>query len=218
MSGATRITALAALASLAAPAAANHLAPLYQYAAQVRSQMVLVRAQTEVTFGSLPRGRLLSDDILDELDDLCRQLDRFETQLAEAPLTRMQFRRLERLAHRIDDQACEVEEEVREAIARLHRRASRRPVAQHYTSGGFAYPGVTRHTVGHRGIRLVIGGGRFNVDVGGPGATAISHHVARPTLASLQPQGVFSPPCDTLRGHAAALRLAAKQLLAVVCH
>lgn len=213
----TQLLALLAIASITAPASANHLASLYEFSGQVRSQMALVRAQAEATFAPLPAGRLLADDIFDELDDLCRRLDRFEEQISQIPGTRMQLRRMERLVERIDEQACEVQEEVQAALERANRRFARPNPAFQPTPAGFPYHHFARHTVGHRGVRVVVAGGRFSLNIGGPSFQALPHSVARSHLVGLQQPGVLAPQCDALTRQARRLRLMTQQLRQIVC-
>ena len=77
--------AVAAVTLLTLPAAANHghnhgpqSGNLHRYVDQIRSQMALVRAQTDATFERVRGGKFIAGDVYSELDDLCRELDRLE--------------------------------------------------------------------------------------------------------------------------------------------
>lgn len=183
--------AVAAVTLFALPAAADHghghnhgpaSGNLHGYVGQIRSQMALVRAQADATFEGVRSGRFIAGDVYRELDDLCRELDRLEELTARPIGSRGDFRRLERAVQRVDEQAHGVEDAVRTALADP-RRFQGRPG---YQSGPsylpatqpIYYPGITTSTVGHRGIRLVIGGGKVGVSVGA--SQPSPHVVARP--------------------------------------
>lgn len=208
------ILAVAAATILAPPADANPLGQLYQFTGQIRSQMGLVRAQAEATF-SCPRGRLIADDVFDELDDLCRELDRLEGQIGRPMLSRQQLVRLERAVHRLDDQACAVEEAVRQAVAARSSLPGNQ-VGFLPQQGPIGYPGITTsHTVGHRGVRVLVGGGRFSLAVGG-GAPAVSPYaVGRPTFIG---RPAHDAEGAALCAQAQTLRRMTQQLLSLVCH
>lgn len=196
------------------PAAAQHgLQPgqLLNYTGQIRAQMALVRAQTDATFEPCRSGRLISDDIYDELDGLCRELDRLEAAVSQPILTRNQLRRIDRALHRLDDQACDVEDAVRTALAdpRRHRDSYFAPTVQ--TVG---YRGFTTHTVGHRGFRLMIGGGKVGVTVGVANPTPTI--VAKPALVGFHRAG--DPDGDALCAVTDNLRLMTRQLLILMHH
>ncbi len=227
----------AMLAALAAPAAANPLAQLLNYTGQIRGQMAVVRAQADVTFDCVPRGRLIADDIYDELDDLCRDLDRLEEQIAHPLISRHALRRMERLVRRLDEQACRVQDAVHAAIAdrRFRRHGERHTVGYAPDPRAYAIPGVPMHVlrklpphvVDHlaaarlgrasRGGTVSIGNGRFQLTIGRQPLVAppvvvqpIGHTVARPIGPN--PAGV------ALCAEADRLRLMTKQLTAIVCH
>ncbi|MEO0531816.1 MAG: hypothetical protein AAF266_14755 [Planctomycetota bacterium] len=208
--------AAAALTAVTVPAAANPLGQLFNYTGQIRAQAQLVQAQADAAFQGCPSSRLLTDDIYDELEDLCRDLDRLEQQIAEPLTTRRQLRRIERLAHRLEEQACEVDEEIREALARARRRSSIGHVAAlPHRSFGYS-PHEFRHAVGHRGMHLVIGGGRFNINLG----SARPHFVGRPLGVNFggSAAGVPEPLAAALCAESDRLRLMTQQLAAFVCH
>jgi len=217
----TRTTLLAALlAAIAGPAAANPLGGLYQFTAQVRAQAAVVRAQAEATF-SCPRGDLIADDVYDELRDLCRDLDRLEYALDRPITSRHQLGRLERRVRRLDDQACEVQEAIHEAIA--DRRFAPQPIVQ-------AIPGVPPHVArrlppatlarlaaihapqANRGVSVQLGGGRFHLAIGGRPTTAL-----RPAAFD-QPIAAPNPAADALCHEAQRLRRMTQQLLAIVSY
>lgn len=218
------ILAAGLLAVTAAPVAANPYAGLLRFTAQVRAQSTLVEAQTAVIFDNLPRGRILADDIYDELEDLCRDLDRLETDLTRRHASRGLARRLERRAQRLDEQACELREAVEEAILDANRRSRhgvgrRFPVTHHPTQFAVA-PGVTR------GVSVSVGSGRFRLAFGAPQAPVYTTHqrfVGRNAAFAL-PVGVAGPggcvppaAAEALRVEADRLRLMTKQLVAILC-
>ncbi|TWU00067.1 hypothetical protein Pla108_10110 [Botrimarina colliarenosi] len=209
-----RTTLTAAVAALlTAPAAADHLDPLLGYTGQVRGQMALVRAQAHATFDDCSSARLIADDVYDELDRLCRELDRLELLITRPIPSRTQVRLIDRALHRLDEQAGDVEDAVREALADPRRHAVRHQPAFRPHGGPIAYSQITTHTVGHRGVRLVIGGGNFGVTIGSTNPTP---RVAfRPTHAGRH--GVGDPDGDALCGMTDNLRLMTRQLLALYC-
>ena len=221
-------TVTAALLTLiAAPAAASPLAGLYNYTGQIRAQATVVEAQAEAAFGHCPRSRLLADDIFDELEDVCRKLDRLEEHLGREVVTRHGLRRLERLVGRLDDAACEVNEAVRESLADARRRSTPilpqptplRTVSYLPTRHSTFYPGITRHrVVSRRGVNVSFVNGRVHVNVGGqPVVTRrVSHRIAPPTRIDA---GGIAPPVErALCAEAERLRLMTQQLRAIVCH
>ena len=209
--------AVAAISLLTLPALADHHhghshgdRQLLRLADQVRSQMALVRAQTDATFERVRGGRFIAGDIYGELDDLCRELDRLE-ELASRPIvSRGDFRRLERAVQRIDEQSRDVEGAVRSALAdprRLHGGPSYLSTTQ-----PAYYPGITTNPTGRRGIRLVIGNGKVGVSVAAPQATP--YVAARPVSASHHGHG--DPAGDALCSMTDDLRLMTRQLVALV--
>lgn len=163
------------LVSLVAGAVQASAAPhnnLFWLAGEIRSQMAVVRAQADATFC----GCNESDDVYDELEDLCRRMDRFEERLARPITSRGDLHRLSRAAERVDRQACELEEAVEHALRRLRRSGPAfgpgygapvvlppRHVSARQIGYGPAYgvPGLNgpRHTV----FRMNIGGLSFGV-------------------------------------------------------
>lgn len=208
--------AAAALTAITVPAAANPLAQLFSYTGQIRAQAQVVQAQAAAAFDGCPSARLLTDDIYDELEDLCRDLDRLEEQIAQPLTSRRQLRRIERLAHRLEEQACEVDEEVREALDRARRRGSLGQVAALPRHGFGSSPHLIRHAVGQRNLHLVIGGGRFNINLG----SARPHLVGRPIGVTIgaAPVGVPQPLEAALCAESDRLRLMTQQLAAIICH
>lgn len=101
----------------AAQASAGPSNNLFWLAGEIRGQMAVVRAQTDATFC----GCREADDVYDELEDLCRRMDRFEELLSRPIDSRGDLRRLARAAERVDRQACELEEEIDDALRRLRR-------------------------------------------------------------------------------------------------
>lgn len=216
-------------AAMAAPAAANPLGPLFQYTGQIRAQMAAVRGQTDATFASCPRGALIADDIYDELNDLCRDLDRLEEQIARPVTSRRQLRRLGRLVREVDDQACEVQEAIHEAIE--DRRFRGAPVIAPQPQA-FGIPGVPDHVVrrlpphvvsrlvsihaprAHRGVNVSVNRGRFNLAIGTQ-PLGFQQTVLRP-IGLVEPASP-SPAAAALCSQAEALRTMTSQLLAIVC-
>lgn len=208
--------AITALASLAAPAAANPLAQLLNYTGQIRAQSHLVQAQTEAAFQACPSSRLLTDDIYDELEDLCRDLDRLEEQIARPLQTRSQLRRLERLAHRLEEQACEVDESIQRALEWARRRGQLGRAAQLPGYGFAAQSRIVHHTVGHRGMRLMVRSGRFNLSIGGPQPHVVARPIGFP--GAVEAIGSPEPLAAALCAESDRLRLMTRQLAAIVCH
>ncbi|MEQ8848502.1 hypothetical protein [Botrimarina sp.] len=221
------ITTAALAAAIASPAAAGHFGDLYQHVAQVRGQMALLEAQTSAIFDPLPRGRLLADDIYDELEDLCRDLDRFEADLRRPIQTRGQLRRLERRAEQIEDQACEVYEAVAEALHDARgRHAVHRPVHRHahrqalrpfpVTRGFPGEPLTAYHGVTTRGVSVNLGGVRLSF--GGEPRFVARPVVAHPVVASHLAPGCVSPgQAAVLLAQANDLRQMAKLLHQCAC-
>ncbi len=190
---------------------------LQRYTAQVRSQMALVRAQADATFERSRSSRLVSGDIYRELDDLCRELDRVEELTARPVLSKGDFRRLERAVERLDDQAHEVEEAVRSALADPRRFGGPGylPVTRptYYPGITTSNPGITTTNFGQSGFRLVIGGGRVGVNIGSSQPTR--YGVARPVAFGRHGHG--DPAGDALCAATDNLRLMTRQLVAQVC-
>lgn len=204
----------AALTALSVPASANSLAQLLNYTGQIRAQSHLVQAQAEAAFQACPSSQLLTDDIFDELEDLCRDLDRLEEQIARPLQTRSQLRRLDRLAHRLEKQACEVDEAILEALDRARRRGQLGRVAPFPPYGFDPSPRVVHQTVGHRGVRVSLGGGRFNLTFGNPQP----HVVARPIVPHGHVIGLPQPLEAALCAESDRLQLMTRQFAAIVCH
>ncbi|MEO1495560.1 MAG: hypothetical protein AAFV43_00245 [Planctomycetota bacterium] len=112
-----RITAALTLAVAAAHASAGPKSNLYWLAGEIRGQMAVIRAQADATF----RGCREADDVYDELEDLCRRMDRLEERLACPIESRADLRRLARAAERVDRQACELDEAIEHALRRVRR-------------------------------------------------------------------------------------------------
>lgn len=213
----------------AAPAAANPLGQLFQYTGQIRAQMAAVRAQTDATFASCPRGALIADDIYDELEDLCRDLDRLEEQISRPVASRRQLRRLERLVRELDEQACEVHDAVHEAIE--DRRFLGAPLIAPQPQA-FGIPGVPDHVVrrlpphvvtrlvsihsarANRGVNVSVNRGRFNLAIGAQ-PIGLQRTAFRP-IGLVQGAGP-SPAAQALCSQAETLRTMTRQLLAIVC-
>lgn len=212
--------AVAAVTLLTLPAAANHGhdhgpnqsgGNLLRYTDQIRSQMALVRGQTDATFERVRGGRFIAGDIYGQLDDLCRELDQLE-ELAVRPVgSRGDFRRLERAVQRVDQQSRDVEGAVRSALAdprRFQGTPNYVPTQPAY------YSGFASNTVGHRGIRLVIGNGNVGVNIGGGQPTP--YVVARPVNVSRHAHGDRNG--DALCSMTDSLRLMTRQLVGLVSH
>ena len=209
--------AVAAVSLLTLPALADHHhdhshgdRQLLRYTDQIRSQMALVRAQTDATFERVRGGRFIASDVYGQLDDLCRELDQLEELAARPVVSRGDFRRIERAVLRVDEQSRDVESAVRSALTdprRFQGTPSYLPTTQ-----PVYYPGITTNTVGHRGIRLVIGGGNVGVSVGAPQPSP--HVVARPVSVSRHGHGDRNG--DALCSMTDSLRLMTRQLVALV--
>ena len=209
--------AVAAVSLLTLPALADHQhdhlqgdRQLLRYTDQIRSQMALVRAQTDATFERVRGGRFIAGDIYGQLDDLCRELDQLEELAARPVISRGNFRRIERAVLRVDEQSRDIEGAVRSALADP-RRFQGTPSYLPATQPGF-YPGITSNTVGHRGIRLVIGNGNVGVNIGGGQPTP--YVTARPVSTSRHGHGDRNG--DALCSMTDNLRLMTRQLVALV--
>lgn len=209
--------AVAAVSLLTLPALADHHQDqpqgggnLLRYTDQIRSQMALVRAQTDATFEGIRGGRFIASDVYGQLDDLCRELDQLEELAARPVVSRGNFRRIERAVLRVDEQSDDVEDAVRSALAdpRLRQSGPTFLPAVHPAY----YPGITTNTVGHRGIRLVIGNGKVGVNIGGPQPSP--YVVGRPV--SVGQHGHGSRNADALCSMTDDLRLMTRQLVALV--
>ena len=216
--------AVAAVSLLSLPAAANHGhgfshghghgprhsgGNLLQYTGQIRSQMALVQAQADATFERSRSSRLVSRDVYRELDDLCRELDRLEELTARPLVSRGDFRRLERSVERVDAESRDVEAAVRSALDDPRRFGG--PAFLPATQSVY-YPGITTNPAASRGIRLVFGGGRVGVNIGG--AQPTPHLVARPVAFGRHGHG--DPAGDALCAATDNLRLMTRQLVALV--
>lgn len=217
--------AVAAVTILTLPAAANHglghnqghdrsqsSRNLLRYTDQIRSQMALVRAQTDATFERVRGGRFIAGDIYGQLDDLCRELDQLEELAARPVGSRGDFRRLERAVQRVDQRSHEVVDAVRSALADPRRFQGTPNYVSTIQSGYFP-----SSTVGHRGIRLVIGNGNVAVNIGGGQHTP--YVAARPVIArpvSVGRHGHGDRNGDALCSMTDSLRLMTRQLVALV--
>lgn len=106
---------LTLLAAFVTPAAAQQGGGLFWLTGEIRGQIAAVEAQATVTLAGCDDA----DDVYDELRDLCRELDRFEAELRQPIVTRGQLRRLARRARDVDEQACDLQGEIVEAIEEL---------------------------------------------------------------------------------------------------
>ena len=84
----------------------------YALSAEIRGQLHAVRLQARETLIHCDEA----DDVYDEIRDLCRRLDLFDETLARASYSRKALSRLGRMAERVDDQACELQEEIEDAL------------------------------------------------------------------------------------------------------
>lgn len=218
--------AVAAVTLLTLPAAANHGkgynqghghgpnpsgGSLLRYTDQIRSQMALVRAQTDATFERVRGGRFIAGDIYGQLDDLCRELDQLEELAARPVISRGDFRRIERAVLRVDEQSRDVEGAVRSALADPRRFQG---TPSYVPTQPAFYPGFASNSVGHRGIRLVIGNGNVGVSVGGGQPTP--YVAARPVSVGRHGHGDRSG--DALCSMTDSLRLMTRQLVGLVSH
>ncbi|QDV72341.1 hypothetical protein [Botrimarina mediterranea] len=206
--------AVAAVSLLTLPAAANHShkhgpggGGLHGYVDQVRSQMALVQAQTDATFERSRFSRLIAGDVYRDLDDLCRELDRLEEITARPIVSRGDYRRLERAVERVDDQARDLEEAVRSALADPRRFGGGPGFLP--TTRPVYYPGITTRPISSGGLRVVIGGGKVGVSIG-----ATPHVAARPV--SVGRHGHRDRNGDALCAMTDNLRLMTRQLVALV--
>lgn len=226
----TNTTLLATLlaAATAGPAAANPLGQLFEYTGQVRAQMGVVRAQADATFGSCPGGALIADDIYDELDDLCRDLDRLEEQIARPVTSRYQLLRLERRVRELDEEACDLVAAVHAAIedSRFRRAPLIAPAPLAY-----GIPGVPEHVArrlpphvaarlvsihsarANRSVNVSLNRGRFNLAIGTQ-PIGFQRTAFRP-VGVAQPVGP-SPAAAALCSQTERLRTMTRQLLAIV--
>lgn len=149
-------------------------------------------------------------DVTNELADLCRDLDRLERELRRPIRTHHQLERLGHLAHRVDDEACDLQEEIGEAIRWMQRygghrhfdprphRASRLPVLPPSRA---------------RGLTFHLGGGssRFAINFGGRG---LAHRVSYAPQVAAPPQvSLHELECSADR-----IRGLTRQLVAILCH
>jgi hypothetical protein len=208
--------AVAAVMLLTLPALADHRhdqpqggGQLLRYTDQIRAQMALVRAQTDATFEHVRGGRFIAGDIYGQLDDLCRELDQLEELAARPVGSRGDFRRLERAVQRVDQQSRDVENAVRSALADPRRFQGTLNYVPTIQSGYFP-----SNTVGHRGIRLVIGNSNVGVNIGGGQPTP--YFAARPVLVGRHGHGDRNG--DALCSMTDSLRLMTRQLVGLVCH
>ncbi len=84
-------------------------------AGEIRAQMAVVDAQAQATLGRCDEY----EDVQEELEELCEDMSRFESLLAEPFWSDRHLRRLSRSADRVDDQVCEVREEIDDALEDL---------------------------------------------------------------------------------------------------
>lgn len=118
------IATLTVLSAMATSAGAQQVEGLFWLAGEIRGQIAVVEAQAAATLARCDDA----DDVFDELRDLCRELDRFEQELQRPIRSRSQLRRLARRACDIDEQVCELREEIDEALEDRSRRRHRRGV------------------------------------------------------------------------------------------
>lgn len=213
------------VALVAAPASANPFAGLLQFTSQIRGQSALVEAQAAATFDHLPRGRILADDVYDELEDICRELDRLEADLGRRHVSRGLIRRLERRAQELDEEACELSEAVEEAIRDASRR-SRLRASRPYPVPHLPTNVALAHTLS-RSRTMTFGGGRLQISIGAPTAfhpatsrVHVGRHVphVRPIGPGVQESCLPPVAARALRVETERLRLMTKQLLAVLCN
>lgn len=210
------LATIVVLTAGATQASAQSASNLFWLAGEIRSQMATVRAQADATFC----GCREADDVYDELEDLCRRMDRFEERLACPIESRGDLRRLARAAERVDRQACELDEAIDHALRRsgpaLGVPALDAPVvlpprhvsARHLGYGPtFGVPGLDgpRHTV----LRMNIGGLSFGVCDGGdfhvgPATRAFRHRSVTRTVGFGQP--VLGADPVGHRGHQSLVR------------
>ncbi len=174
------------LGSFHPTASAQGINDIYAIAGEIRGQMAIVNAQAEATLCDCDDY----DDVRDELEELCEKMDRFEQRLAEPIRSENQLRRLRKAAIRVDEQAEEVLEEIRDAIEDLRddRSINRHrvnqfgygyPRTQYYqlpprfasaNQFGFTTPGygqIPTYGASYRssGIQITLGGGRPRVQL-----------------------------------------------------
>lgn len=112
--------------SLNNSADAQHAQSISCLAGEIRAQMAVVDAQAQATLGRCDEY----EDVQEELEELCEDMSRFEALLADPLWSERHVRRLGRAARRVDEQVCEVREEIDDALEDLHddRPAFRRPI------------------------------------------------------------------------------------------
>ncbi len=98
---------------------------LYWLTGEIRGEATVLGAQAQQLLADCRDYR----DVADELDDLCHDLDRLERDLRRPIRHAYQLDRLGRLAERVDREACDLQEELAEAIAWMERHERRRRVA-----------------------------------------------------------------------------------------
>ncbi|MEN0110998.1 MAG: hypothetical protein AAF805_09765 [Planctomycetota bacterium] len=121
----TSLLTVALAVAVSAPAAAQNLGQIHWYTSQIHAQAATVRAQAEAALLGCPHAEPFAGDVFDELEDLCRRLDRLDEAAAQPIVTRGQLRRIERAVLRIDREACEVDDAVQLAIEQARVRATR---------------------------------------------------------------------------------------------
>ena len=105
----------------AVPALGQQGGGLLWLSGEIRGQIAVVQAHAEATLRHCDDA----DDVFDELRELCRDMDRFEACLQQPIRSRSQLRHLIRRARDVDDQVCELREEIEEALEDLREDAPR---------------------------------------------------------------------------------------------
>ncbi|TWT48410.1 hypothetical protein [Botrimarina hoheduenensis] len=154
-------TAILIFAAAAAQASAGSTNNLFWLAGEIRGQMAVVRAQADATFC----GCREADDVYDELEDLCRRMDRFEERLACPIETRADLRRLALEARRVERQSCELGDAVERALLRMRVRSNQFAIPARAVPIG-AGPGYARPGYGIPAYPQQ-GGVAFQIRIGG---------------------------------------------------
>ncbi|MGL4512274.1 MAG: hypothetical protein ACRCT8_04230 [Lacipirellulaceae bacterium] len=231
------VSILTLLLGLAGAASASPAQQLYWLTGQIRGQMAAVEAQAHATF----RGTGAGDDVFDELEDLCRDIDRLERELSLPIESRGALRRLARSADRINAQACELSESVEEEIARSGSQlGGGRPVGFPHGGGyGVGYGGGFDPRIGspygvpfggdrlggRGGVQVSLGGGRIVI---GTGPTVVGRPVIGPAAFVGAPfhggghgpscgRGVNPAQANALRAQVAGLQRLTEELHRILC-
>ncbi|MEM6654168.1 MAG: hypothetical protein AAF596_00045 [Planctomycetota bacterium] len=146
--GASMLIAASTAASTAA--AAQPPGGLYWLVGEIRGQVAEVQARADAVLPFCDDA----DDVRRELDRLCRDLDRFEQTLARGIHHHADVAWLCGIAERIEDHACDLKDELADAIEDLNdvRRVPARASVRRFqqASSFMQHPQLAVHQVGYR--------------------------------------------------------------------